>query len=80
MILHLRINARNAGKLLNPTELMEPRCKVCGNTPCIRDTDHLFLELPLLKDKLEAYVNNMSVSGGWSQNAIHTTHAWLRRT
>ncbi|MCD7462131.1 hypothetical protein HAX54_047832 [Datura stramonium] len=66
------------GKLLNPTELMEPRCKVCGNTPCIRDTDHLFLELPLLKDKLEAYVNNMSVSGGWSQNAIHTTHAWLR--
>ncbi|KAK4353769.1 hypothetical protein RND71_025963 [Anisodus tanguticus] len=66
------------GKLLNPTELLEPRCKVCCNTPCIRDTDHLFLELPLLKDKLEAYINNISVSGGWSQNAIYTTHAWLR--
>ncbi|XP_055811201.1 methionine--tRNA ligase, cytoplasmic-like [Solanum dulcamara] len=66
------------GKLLNPTELIEPRCKVCRNTPCIRDTDHLFLELPLLKDKLEAYINNMSLSGGWSQNAIYTTHAWLR--
>ncbi|XP_060212780.1 methionine--tRNA ligase, cytoplasmic-like isoform X1 [Lycium barbarum] len=66
------------GKLLNPTELLDPRCKVCRNTPCIRDTDHLFLELPLLKDKLEAYVNSMSVSGGWSQNAIHTTHAWLK--
>ncbi|XP_009619836.1 probable methionine--tRNA ligase [Nicotiana tomentosiformis] len=66
------------GKLLNPTELMEPKCKVCHNTPCIRDTDHLFLELPLLKDRLEAYVNNMSVAGGWSQNAIYTTHAWLR--
>ncbi|OIS99442.1 PREDICTED: probable methionine--tRNA ligase [Nicotiana attenuata] len=66
------------GKLLNPTELMEPKCKVCRNTPCIRDTDHLFLELPLLKDRLEAYVNNMSVAGGWSQNAIYTTHAWLR--
>nr|GLL35646.1 methionine--tRNA ligase, cytoplasmic [Ipomoea trifida] len=66
------------GKLLNPTELKEPRCKVCRNTPCIKDTDHLFLELPLLKDKLESYVNSMSVAGGWSQNAIHTTHAWLR--
>nr|XP_016478698.1 PREDICTED: probable methionine--tRNA ligase [Nicotiana tabacum] len=66
------------GKLLNPTELMEPKCKVCRKTPCIRDTDHLFLELPLLKDRLEAYVNNMSVAGGWSQNAIYTTHAWLR--
>ncbi|XP_060172218.1 methionine--tRNA ligase, cytoplasmic-like [Lycium barbarum] len=66
------------GKLLNPTELVDPKCKVCRNTPCIRDTDHLFLELPLLKDKLEAYVNDLSVAGGWSQNAIHTTHAWLR--
>ncbi|CAI9776120.1 unnamed protein product [Fraxinus pennsylvanica] len=66
------------GKLLNPTELLEPRCKVCGNTPRIQDTNHLFLELPLLKDKLEEYINNMSVAGGWSQNAIQSTHAWLR--
>ncbi|RZC83481.1 hypothetical protein C5167_046271 [Papaver somniferum] len=41
------------GNLLNPTELQDPKCKVCRNTPEIRDTDHLFLELPLLKDKLE---------------------------
>ncbi|KAH0676626.1 hypothetical protein KY285_024427 [Solanum tuberosum] len=64
------------GKLLNPTELIEPRCKVCCNTPCIRDTDHLFLELPLLKDQLEAYINDMS--GGWSQNAIRITDAWFK--
>ncbi|KAH0673338.1 hypothetical protein KY284_024425 [Solanum tuberosum] len=64
------------GKLLNPTELIEPRCKVCRNTPCIRDTDHLFLELPLLKDQLEAYINN--TSGGWSQNAIRITDAWFK--
>ncbi|XP_022846941.1 probable methionine--tRNA ligase [Olea europaea var. sylvestris] len=66
------------GKLLNPTELLDPRCKVCQNTPHIRDTNHLFLELPLLKDKLEDYINSMSVAGGWSQNAIQATHAWLR--
>ncbi|KAL2463371.1 putative methionine--tRNA ligase [Forsythia ovata] len=66
------------GKLLNPTELLEPRCKVCGNSPRIQDTNHLFLELPLLRDKLEEYINNMSVAGGWSQNAIQATNAWLR--
>ncbi|KAL1543001.1 methionine--tRNA ligase [Salvia divinorum] len=66
------------GKLLNPTELLDPKCKVCRNTPRIRDTDHLFLELPLLKDKLEEYVSRMSVAGGWSQNAIQSTYAWLR--
>ncbi|XXG87144.1 hypothetical protein AAC387_Pa11g1905 [Persea americana] len=66
------------GKLLNPTELKDPRCKVCHTTPRIRDTDHLFLELPLLKDKLEAYINHMSVAGSWSQNAIQATNAWLK--
>nr|XP_027119045.1 probable methionine--tRNA ligase [Coffea arabica] len=68
----------NCGKLLNPTELLDPKCKVCKSAPHIRDTDHLFLELPLLKDKLEAYINEMSVAGGWSQNAIQATNAWLR--
>ncbi|XP_062078080.1 probable methionine--tRNA ligase isoform X2 [Humulus lupulus] len=66
------------GKLLNPTELKDPKCKVCHTTPHIRDTDHLFLELPLLKEKLEEYINSMSVSGSWSQNAIQATHAWLK--
>ncbi|KAG9129664.1 hypothetical protein Leryth_017745 [Lithospermum erythrorhizon] len=66
------------GKLLNPTELLDPKCKVCRNTPRIRDTDHLFLELPKLKDKLEAYIKEMSVAGGWSQNAIQATNAWLK--
>ncbi|KAG4966828.1 hypothetical protein JHK87_032479 [Glycine soja] len=66
------------GKLLNPTELKNPGCKVCQKTPRIRDTDHLFLELPLLKDRLEKYISEMSVVGGWSQNAIQTTNSWLR--
>ncbi|XP_071721671.1 methionine--tRNA ligase, cytoplasmic-like [Rutidosis leptorrhynchoides] len=66
------------GKLLNPTELKDPRCKVCGNTPRIRETDHLFLELPMLKDKLVEYINKTSVAGGWSQNAVHATEAWLK--
>ncbi|XP_042485777.1 probable methionine--tRNA ligase [Macadamia integrifolia] len=66
------------GKMLNPTELKDPRCKVCKTTPRIRDTEHLFLELPLLKDKLEQYINDMSVAGSWSQNAIQATQAWLK--
>uniref|UniRef100_A0A2P2M8V9 methionine--tRNA ligase n=1 Tax=Rhizophora mucronata TaxID=61149 RepID=A0A2P2M8V9_RHIMU len=68
----------NCGKLLNPTELKDPRCKVCQSTPHIRGTDHLFLELPLLKDKLVKYIENTSVAGAWSQNAIQATNAWLK--
>ncbi|KAL4183770.1 hypothetical protein AMTRI_Chr11g156760 [Amborella trichopoda] len=66
------------GKLLNPNELIDPRCKVCRSSPRSRDTNHLFLELPLLKDKLEEYVKTTSVAGSWSQNAIQTTNSWLK--
>ncbi|PWA83179.1 methionine--tRNA ligase [Artemisia annua] len=63
-------------KLLNPTELVDPKCKVCRNSPHIRDTNHLFLELPLLKDKLEKYKS--TVEGSWSENAKKETNGWLK--
>ncbi|CAN6288270.1 unnamed protein product [Urochloa humidicola] len=66
------------GELLNSIELIDPKCKVCGSTPCIRETDHLFLELPLLKEKLEAFIDRASGDGSWSQNAVHVTNAWLK--
>lgn len=66
------------GKLLNPTDLKDPKCKMCQSTPLIRDTNHLFLELPLLKDKLEEYITKMSEAGSWSQNAIQITSTWLK--
>ncbi|KAL3681854.1 hypothetical protein R1sor_024810 [Riccia sorocarpa] len=66
------------GKLLNAADLINPRCKRCGNPPEIRETEHMFLDLPQLKDRLEEYVKNTSVSGGWSQNSVQTTNAWIR--
>ncbi|KAL8172245.1 hypothetical protein V2J09_024049 [Rumex salicifolius] len=57
------------GKLLNT---------FCGTSPQERDTDHLFLELPLLKDRLVEYIDKTSEAGCWSQNAIQTTNAWLK--
>ncbi|CAN0875335.1 Probable methionine--tRNA ligase [Linum grandiflorum] len=65
-------------KVYNPAELKDPKCKVCRNTPRIRETDHLFLELPLLKDQLVKYIEDMSLAGSWSHNAIHTTNSWLK--
>ncbi|CAN6283136.1 unnamed protein product [Urochloa humidicola] len=66
------------GELLNSIELIDPKCKVCGSTPWVRDTDHLFLELPLLKEKLEGFIDEASGDGTWSQNAVHVTNTWLK--
>ncbi|KAI8853017.1 tRNA synthetases class I (M)-domain-containing protein [Chytridium lagenaria] len=66
------------GKLLNATELIKPRCKVDGATPVIRDSRHLFLNLSDLQPKLEAWVNDSSKKGKWTQNSINITNSWLR--
>eukprot|EP00958_Prasinococcus_capsulatus_P022866 scaffold3282_cov385-Prasinococcus_capsulatus_cf.AAC.2 len=68
----------NCGSLLNPTELINPRCKVGNGVPEIRDTNHLFLDLPRLEPKLREYVTTTSKQGGWSSNCVQVTMAWLR--
>ncbi len=42
----------NCGKTLDPEDLINPRCKLCGATPVIKDTEHFFLKLSAFNDKL----------------------------
>jgi len=64
------------GRLLNPTDLKNARCKVCGSAPEIRKTKHLFINLPKLKPKLEKWIFN--VEDNWSTNAKTLTHGWFK--
>ena len=64
----------NCGTMLNPTELINPRCKITGTTPVLRRTKHLFLDLPKLTHELQAYINTTSQLGGWSANCVAVSH------
>jgi methionyl-tRNA synthetase len=66
------------GKLLDPTELKEPRCSSCGSTPLPRSTRHLYIDLPRIKDRLEEWIKEASVKGFWANNAVQMTQAWIR--
>ncbi|MBN1518760.1 MAG: methionine--tRNA ligase [Spirochaetales bacterium] len=66
------------GKLLDPTELIEPKCSTCGATPKPRSTRHLYIDLPAIRPKLEAWMKDASVKGFWANNAIQMTQAWIR--
>ena len=68
----------NCGKLLEPTELKEPKCSTCGSTPKPRKTTHLYIDLPAIKPQLEEWMKKASVEGFWSNNAIQMTQAWIR--
>lgn len=68
----------HCGKLLDPTELKEPSCGVCGNEPEIKSTRHLYLDLPKVLPKLESWMDTASVDGFWAKNAIQMTKSWIR--
>ncbi|KAJ3259482.1 putative methionine--tRNA ligase, cytoplasmic protein rar1 [Chytriomyces hyalinus] len=66
------------GKLLNATELINPKCKLDGAKPIIRDSRHIFLNLTDAQERLEEWVNESSVKGKWSSNSINITKSWLK--
>ncbi|MCL1813135.1 MAG: class I tRNA ligase family protein, partial [Treponema sp.] len=68
----------SCGKLLDPTELKESRCSTCSNEPKLKSTNHLYINLPKIKDKLEQWINETSVKGEWAKNAIQMTGAWIK--
>eukprot|EP00928_Gymnodinium_smaydae_P044492 TRINITY_DN29678_c0_g1_i2.p1 TRINITY_DN29678_c0_g1~~TRINITY_DN29678_c0_g1_i2.p1 ORF type:complete len:684 (-),score=101.79 TRINITY_DN29678_c0_g1_i2:74-2059(-) len=63
--------------LLNPAELKDPRCKFTGTTPVVRTSNHLYLDLPSLEERLREFVQRSSGLGGWSSNARSVTKDWL---
>lgn len=46
----------SCGRLLDPLDLINPRCVLCGSEPEVRTTKHWFFDLPKLSDKLRDFV------------------------
>ena len=68
----------SCGTLLDPTELKNPKCHTCGSTPEVRETKHLYIDLPAISKNLGAWMEKTSQEGKWSDNAINITRAWIR--
>ncbi|MBD5433622.1 MAG: methionine--tRNA ligase [Treponema sp.] len=66
------------GALIDPTELKGAKCTICGAEPEVRETKHLYIDLPALAGRLEKWMEDASVRGRWSENAINITKAWIR--
>jgi methionyl-tRNA synthetase len=65
----------DCGKTLDPEELLNPRCKICGSTPESRPTEHFFLKLSALQGDLEKYLEDKDF---WKVNVINFTKNWLK--
>ena len=63
------------GKTLNPNELLNLRCIICGTTPEIRESEHYFLKLSAFSDQLTKWVQEQTQ---WKSNVANLTMRYIK--
>lgn len=65
----------SCGSSLEQTELINPYCKVCGSTPVLRQTKHLFLKLNEFQPLLEEWLADKKE---WKENVLNYVRGWFQ--
>lgn len=54
------------GNLIDPKQLIEPKCKICGDVPVWKNSEHFYLKLSVFQEKILEWIKK---SEGWRKNA-----------
>jgi methionyl-tRNA synthetase len=65
----------NCATLLEPEQLINPRCKIDGSVPVFKDRDNLFLELQKLQSNLERWILGQK---HWRRQVASLALAWIK--
>jgi methionyl-tRNA synthetase len=68
----------NCGTLYDPKELKNPKSKISGEEPVLKETSHQYFPLGKYQPRLEEYVNEMNEKYGWKDNVIHYIIGWFK--
>lgn len=68
----------NCGSLYDPSELINPKSKVTGETPVLKETTHYYFPLGKYQPALEKYVNKMNEKYGWKENVLQYCRGWFK--
>jgi len=64
----------NCGSTLDAIELINPRSRMSGATPVVRQSEHFMLKLTKLQEPLREWVSKQQ---HWRRNVLNTTLGWL---
>ncbi len=64
------------GLLLDPEDLLSPRCMFCDGEPNLKESEHFFLKLSAFQDRLEEYIEDKDY---WKNHVLNFTKSWLKR-
>jgi methionyl-tRNA synthetase len=68
----------NCSSILDPLDLIDRTCKICGNEPVTKATEHFYFTLSSFQDELEKRVERAKQSKAWRNNAIHLSERYLK--
>lgn len=64
----------NCGSVLEPLELLDYKCSICGSIPVVKKTKHWYFDLPRFSDKLRNMILN---NDRLPENAKNFSLSWL---
>ncbi len=64
----------SCGRTLDPRDLIDMTCRLCGKPPVIRETRHFFLKLSAFEDRLKEWVRGQT---HWRPNVLNFTRGFL---
>jgi methionyl-tRNA synthetase len=68
----------NCGKLYEPSELKNPKSKISGETPILKETSHYYFPLGEFQPELEKYIDEMNEKYGWKENVMQYCRGWFK--
>ncbi|MGB5894954.1 MAG: methionine--tRNA ligase [Ignavibacteriaceae bacterium] len=68
----------NCGALYEPKELKNPKSKISGESPILKETAHWFFPLGKYQQQLENYINEMNDKYGWKENVLQYCRGWFK--
>lgn len=68
----------NCGSLYDPSELKNPKSKISGETPELRETSHWYFPLGKFQEELEKYVDDANKKYNWKENVLQYCYGWFK--
>lgn len=68
----------NCGALYQPDELKNPKSKITGETPKLKETSHWYFPLGSYQERLEKYIDEMNKKFGWKENVLQYCRGWFK--
>jgi len=65
----------NCGRWLEPFELVDPRCLICGEVPQRKRTNHWYFKLSAFQDKLKDWIDTKT---NWKEHVLAFVNGWLK--